>query len=187
LHDYVLPAAIYCYRQTDRLGVFSGKCPTSVAAASIWFVIWTVNNAATILQETRKGRDFSTLRCSSSYAIFSESHILDRTPRITCDQKTVASVAGVVIATLMSTYKGMVPHVNKLTPPGFLEALLDDGLRVVPDSVSGIGKLYARGKLVEMPSISSDYRSSDTQHTTPADNHTDTKTEETTDTTGTPN
>ncbi|RKP07993.1 hypothetical protein THASP1DRAFT_30194 [Thamnocephalis sphaerospora] len=170
LNDYVLPVSVYCYRQTDRLGVFSGKCPTSVAAASIWFVIWSVNNAATILQEVRKGSDFTNLRCSSSSVVFAKPHPLDQTPRITCDQKTVASVAGVVIATLMSTYKGMVPHVNELMPPGFLEALLtEDGVRVMPDGLGGISKLYTHGKLVDMPSAVTDYRPSNTLGVTPSD------------------
>ncbi|RKP24506.1 hypothetical protein SYNPS1DRAFT_23420, partial [Syncephalis pseudoplumigaleata] len=150
IEPFILPAAVFCYRATDRLGIFSGKCPTSVAAASIWFVIWSINHAATILEEFERGSDFGKMRCSSSSIVFNQLHIRDHKTRILCDQKTVASVAGVVIATLMSTYKGMVPYVRKLSPPGFLEAIVADDVRVVPDDVTGFGRLYVLGQLVEM-------------------------------------
>jgi hypothetical protein len=65
-------------------------------------------------------------------------------------------VAGVVIATLMSTYKGMIPHVRELSPPRFLEAIVADDVRVVSDDSTGYGKLYVLGQLIEMlPSVSS--------------------------------
>ncbi|KAI9506436.1 hypothetical protein GGI25_004898 [Coemansia spiralis] len=111
LPSWIAAAATQVYDRADAMAIVQGKCPISVSAASLWLVIWCYNHRHGLKQmEFKVPSDTSV----SSSALPNMQSLNASRHTIDCDQRDVCKAASVVIATLTSVFKLLLPHLNTL-------------------------------------------------------------------------
>ncbi|KAJ1880140.1 hypothetical protein LPJ57_002431 [Coemansia sp. RSA 486] len=108
---WIPDAACKIYERADEMGIVQGKSPVSISAASIWLVIWCFNH-----QPGLRHLDFSLPADTpvSSSAMPNVPALIAIGDPIRCDQRDVCKAASVVIATLTSVFKLLLPHLCTL-------------------------------------------------------------------------
>ncbi|KAJ2747492.1 hypothetical protein GGI20_000481 [Coemansia sp. BCRC 34301] len=111
LPAWMAGAATCIYDRADNLAIVQGKCPISVSAACIWLVVWAFNHrhaldkAGFALPEDTP----VTSAATPNLPCFAKSDTF-----VSCDQRDVCKTASVVIATLTSVFKLLLPHLSVL-------------------------------------------------------------------------
>ncbi|KAF9423752.1 Transcription initiation factor IIB [Entomortierella beljakovae] len=114
--------AIHVFSIANTLNLTSGKCPSSVGAAAIYLCIFAWNDA-------RRIANCQKYQCSGDQCQVSpQSHPAPAQDQglIKKEAKDVAFAVGVVSATLMGCYKNLAPVREKLIPPEFIQAAIED-------------------------------------------------------------
>ncbi|KAF9091589.1 Transcription initiation factor IIB [Mortierella sp. AD031] len=108
-------ASIHVFSMANTLNLTSGKCPSSVGAASIYMCIFSWNNA-------RRSARCKRYHCPGCQGLNSTEHPgADQDGGwIRKDQKDVAVAVGVVTATLMGCFRNLAPESERLVPADFL-------------------------------------------------------------------
>ncbi|KAJ1958613.1 hypothetical protein GGI12_004685 [Dipsacomyces acuminosporus] len=111
LPEWIAPAATRAYDRADELAIVQGKCPISVSAACIWLIIWCFNHRHS-LDAVGFSLPEDTPVSSSAMPNAPLLSLSDTT--VKKDQRDVCKAAGVVIATLTSVFKLLLPRLNTL-------------------------------------------------------------------------
>ncbi|KAI8325708.1 hypothetical protein GQ54DRAFT_254227, partial [Martensiomyces pterosporus] len=111
LPEWIAAAATRVYDRADELAIVQGKCPISVSAASIWLIIWCFNHRHS-LNDVGFSLPEDTPVSSSAMPNIPTLAVSGST--IARDQRDVCKAAGVVIATLTSVFKLLLPHLDTL-------------------------------------------------------------------------
>ncbi|KAJ1844488.1 hypothetical protein LPJ73_005157, partial [Coemansia sp. RSA 2703] len=111
LPGWIPEAASKIYERADEMGIVQGKSPVSISAASIWLVIWSFNHRHGLGQIGFLVPEDTPV---SSAAVPNVPMLAVSEGQITCDQRDVCKAASVVIATLTSVFKLLLPHLNTL-------------------------------------------------------------------------
>ncbi|KAJ2779001.1 hypothetical protein GGI15_004007 [Coemansia interrupta] len=111
LPGWIPEAASKIYERADEMGIVQGKSPVSISAASIWLVIWSFNHRRGL---GRIGFRVPEDTLVSSAAVPNVPMLAVSEEQITCDQRDVCKAASVVIATLTSVFKLLLPHLDAL-------------------------------------------------------------------------
>ncbi|KAJ2664941.1 hypothetical protein IWW48_000555 [Coemansia sp. RSA 1200] len=111
LPAWIAAAATRVYDRADELAIVQGKCPISISAASLWLVIWCYNH-----RHALKALDFAvppdTAVSSAALPVMAELRASKHA--IACDQRDVCKAASVVIATLTSVFRLLLPRLQTL-------------------------------------------------------------------------
>ncbi|KAJ2890512.1 hypothetical protein GGI21_006145 [Coemansia aciculifera] len=121
LPAWMADAAACIYDRADALAIVQGKCPISVSAACIWLVVWAFNHRH-YLAETKFVLPEDTLVTSA--ALPNVPCLRRSNTFVECDQRDVCKAACVVIATLTSVFRLLIPHFTVL-----IDGLLLDHLK----------------------------------------------------------
>ncbi|KAJ2506855.1 hypothetical protein GGI11_006537 [Coemansia sp. RSA 2049] len=111
LPAWIAAAATRVYDRADELAIVQGKCPISISAASLWLVIWCYNH-----RHALKALDFAVApdTAVSSAALPVMAELRASKHAIACDQRDVCRAASVVIATLTSVFRLLLPRLQTL-------------------------------------------------------------------------
>ncbi|KAJ2616350.1 hypothetical protein EV177_001114 [Coemansia sp. RSA 1804] len=111
LPAWIAAAATRVYDRADELAIVQGKCPISISAASLWLVIWCYNH-----RHALKALDFAVPpdTAVSSAALPAMAELRASKHAIACDQRDVCRAASVVIATLTSVFRLLLPRLQTL-------------------------------------------------------------------------
>ncbi|KAJ2161867.1 hypothetical protein GGF46_001175 [Coemansia sp. RSA 552] len=111
LPKWVAESAARVHDRAEKMAITQGKCPISVSAASMWMVIWTYNHRHSlweIMFQLPEGTPVTSSAVPNLPSLVLSEHTLP------CDQRDVCKTSTVVIATLTSVCKQLVPHLNTL-------------------------------------------------------------------------
>ncbi|ORX74113.1 hypothetical protein DL89DRAFT_9986 [Linderina pennispora] len=111
LPAWLAPAATKAYDRADKLGIVQGKCPISVSAACIWLLVWGFNHRHSL---SACGFALPEDTPVSSSALPNLPALETSAGALAKDQKDVCKAAGVVIATLTSVFKLLLPKLSTL-------------------------------------------------------------------------
>ncbi|KAJ2795267.1 hypothetical protein H4S07_006531, partial [Coemansia furcata] len=111
LPPWMASAASCVYDRADGLAIVQGKCPISVSAACLWLIIWTFNHRYAL---ERVGFSLPEDTPVTSAATPNLPCLEKSESFVTCDQHNVCKTACVVIATLTSVFKLLLPHLSVL-------------------------------------------------------------------------
>ncbi|KAJ1938709.1 hypothetical protein GGF37_004702 [Kickxella alabastrina] len=111
LPGWIPEVASRVYERADEMGIVQGKSPVSVSAASIWLVVWCFNYRSAL---GRAGFALPGDTPVSSVAVPNLPGWEREQDAIECDQREVCKTASVVIATLTSVFKLLLPHLGTL-------------------------------------------------------------------------
>ncbi|KAJ2414898.1 hypothetical protein GGI10_002068 [Coemansia sp. RSA 2530] len=120
LPQWMAHAATCIYDRADSMAIVQGKCPISVSAACMWLVVWAFNHRHAL---DRAGFALPedtpvTSAATPNLPCFAKSDTF-----VSCDQHDVCRTAYVVIATLTSVFKLLIPHLSALIDGLMLEHL----------------------------------------------------------------
>ncbi|KAJ2491767.1 hypothetical protein IWW37_001966 [Coemansia sp. RSA 2050] len=120
LPQWMARAATCIYDRADSMAIVQGKCPISVSAACMWLVVWAFNHRHAL---DRAGFALPedtpvTSAATPNLPCFAKSDTF-----VSCDQHDVCRTAYVVIATLTSVFKLLLPHLSALMEGLMLEHL----------------------------------------------------------------
>ncbi|KAF9980388.1 Transcription initiation factor IIB [Modicella reniformis] len=120
LSPLIRKAAVHVFSVAGTLNLTSGKCPSSVGAASIYLCIFAWNDA-------RRTANCRRYQCSGCQCQSSAEHplLMNDERSIKKEAKDVAIAVGVVSATLMGCFKNLSPEKDRLLPPDFLIAAVE--------------------------------------------------------------
>ncbi|KAJ2259134.1 hypothetical protein GGI01_003766 [Coemansia sp. RSA 376] len=120
LPSWMAEAASCIYDRADSMAIVQGKCPVSVSAASIWLVVWAFNYRHA-LDKTGFALPEDTPVTSAAtpnLPCFAKSDTY-----VSCNQHDVCKTTNVVIATLTSVFKLLLPHLKALVEGLLIEHL----------------------------------------------------------------
>ncbi|KAJ2486499.1 hypothetical protein EV174_001069 [Coemansia sp. RSA 2320] len=116
---WMAPAAATIYDRADSLAVVQGKCPISVSAACLWLVVWCFNHRHALQTTGFAVPEDTTVTSSATPNVL----LVKSDEGVVCDQRVVCKTACVVIATLTSVFKLLLPHLKVLVDDLLLDHL----------------------------------------------------------------
>ncbi|KAJ2004342.1 hypothetical protein GGI02_000246 [Coemansia sp. RSA 2322] len=116
---WMAPAAATIYDRADSLAVVQGKCPISVSAACLWLVVWCFNHRHALQTTGFSVPEDTTVTSSATPNVL----LVKSDEGVVCDQRVVCKTACVVIATLTSVFKLLLPHLKVLVDDLLLDHL----------------------------------------------------------------
>ncbi|KAG0220664.1 Transcription initiation factor IIB [Mortierella sp. GBA43] len=120
LSPFLRKTAVQVFSSANHMNLTSGKCPSSVGAASIYLCIFAWNDA-------RRAANCRRYKCSGCQCQGAAEHplLVNDGLWIRKEPKDVAIAVGVVSATLMGCFRSLAPEMDKLLPPEFLTAAVE--------------------------------------------------------------